>query len=129
MGRSRVPGATPRTLSPLPPRPAPRTASPAASPAALTPNANYPSDPPSPESELRVSIQQRMIGGSASLLARSRQNPPLFVVAGVEANGTTVIKTWIGSKLAMPAHVIDVAQQLKVGQSVCSLQSARPGGE
>jgi hypothetical protein len=52
--------------------------------------------------------------GPAVLLARSRQSPPLFVVAGPESGGAVVVKTWVGSKLANPANTLDINQLLKV---------------
>lgn len=52
--------------------------------------------------------------GPAALLARSRQSPPLFVVAGPESGGAVVVKTWVGSKLANPANTLDINQLLKV---------------
>jgi hypothetical protein len=69
------------------------------------------------DGELSPSIQAKMFSGPVLLLARSRQNPPLFVAAGFDGPNANVatVKTWVGSKVAAPAHSIDVAQQLKVG--------------
>jgi hypothetical protein len=66
------------------------------------------------DSDLRPSLSGKVFSRSVNLIARSRQNPPLFVVVGRDEEGLCLIKTWIGTWVATPTTVIDVSAQLKV---------------
>lgn len=71
------------------------------------------------DSELQVVVQGKLFGGPAHFLAKSKQNPPLFVVVGSEDDGSLWLKTWLGSQIKTPLHSLDLGAQLKVSTRRC----------